>query len=74
MRWLLSLVALGLGTGALMFGRSLLPSFEVMQSKLGTLVPLYLTWGMIWITIAIAVALAGFLIATGLGMIEDADA
>ena len=73
MRWLLAVVALGLGAGAFLFGQSLLPTFAVMQSKLGTLVPLYLTWGMIWITTAIGVAIAAFLIGTGLGMVRDGD-
>ena len=71
MRWTLTLVSLGLGAGALIFGQSLLPPFAVMQSKLGTTVPLYITWGMIGSTIAIAIALAGFLVATGLGMVRD---
>ena len=73
MRWTLTLVALGMGAAAMIFGMTMLPAAAVMQGKLGTIAPLYITWGMIWITIAIAVALAAFLVATGLGMVRDAD-
>ena len=73
MRWILALAALGMGAAALIFGTSMLPPAAVMQSKLGTIAPLYITWGMIWLTVAIAVALAAFLIGTGLGIVRDDD-
>ena len=72
-RWILALVTLGLGAGIMTFGNSLLPAAAVMQSKLGTLAPLYITWGMIGLTAAIAVALAAYLIGTGLGLVRDDD-
>ena len=48
------------------FGLSLLPSSEKMQSKLGTLAPLVITWGMIWISVLMGIALAGFLFVTAM--------
>jgi hypothetical protein len=43
-----------------------------MQSKLGTIAPLIITWGLIWTAAAMAVLVAGFCVATGLGMVRDA--
>lgn len=51
---------------ALLLGQSFLPSSEAMQKKLGTLAPLFITWGMIWMTVAMALALSGFLVVTGM--------
>ena len=59
-------VTFGLAVVALLLGRGFLPSSEAMQKKLGTLAPLVITWGLIWITVAMAVVLAGYLVATGL--------
>lgn len=73
MRWLLAIAVAVLGCGAVLFGVYLLPSTDVMQSRLGTLAPLYITWGMIWITVAVTIGLAGFLVGTGLGVIRDGD-
>jgi hypothetical protein len=65
--WIIgAVVVLGLAALTLILGSSLLPASEVMRSKLNTVAPLIITWGMIWITVLMAVALAGFLIATGL--------
>ena len=65
--WILGAVAvLGLAVLALVLGRSLLPTTELMKSRLNTVAPLIITWGMIWITVLMAVALAGFMIATGM--------
>ena len=61
-----AVVVLGLALLTLILGNSMLPASEVMRSKLNTVAPLVITWGMIWITVLMAVALAGFLIATGL--------
>jgi hypothetical protein len=51
---------------AVLLGQSFLPSSEAMQKKLGTLAPLFITWGMIWMTAAMALALSGFLVVTGM--------
>jgi len=65
--WIIgAVVVLGLAALTLILGNSLLPASEVMRSKLNTVAPLIITWGMIWITVLMAVALACFLIATGL--------
>jgi hypothetical protein len=61
-----AVVVLGLAALTLILGANLLPPFEVMQAKLNSVAPLIITWGMIWLTVLMAVALAGFLIATGL--------
>jgi hypothetical protein len=61
-----AVVVLGLAALALILGNNLLPASEVMRSKLNTVAPLIITWGMIWITVLMAVALACFLIAMGL--------
>ena len=67
LNWILGgVVVLALCAIALVFGVNLLPSTEKMQSKLGTLAPLIITWGMIWLSVAMGVALAGFLFATGM--------
>ena len=72
--WILgAIVVLGLGAGTVMFGNAMTPPMAEMQSKLGTLAPLYITWGMIWIAVAMAVVLAGFCVATGLGLVRDAE-
>ena len=71
--WILGAIAvLGLGAGTVMFGNALTPPMAEMQSKLGTLAPLIITWGMIWIAFAMSVMVAGFCVATGLGMVKDA--
>ena len=65
--WILGGIAvLGLSAVSVIFGLSLLPSSKTMQSKLGTLAPLVITWGMIWISVLMGIALAGFLFATGM--------
>lgn len=64
--WILgAIVVLGLGASSVILGVNLMPTGAVLESKLGTLAPWILTWGMIWITVLTAVALAGFLVATG---------
>jgi hypothetical protein len=65
--WFLgAVVVLGLAALALILGVNLLPASEVMRSKLNSVAPLVITWGMIWLAVLMAVVLAGFLIATGL--------
>ena len=65
--WILGGIAvLGLSAVSVIFGMSLLPSSEKMQSKLGTLAPLVITWGMIWISVLMGIALAGFLFVTAM--------
>jgi hypothetical protein len=64
--WILSAVAM-LGVAALTywFGYVLLPERTKAQS-VGTIVPWYLTWGMIWMTVVISVVIAGNLAMVGL--------
>jgi hypothetical protein len=64
--WILgAVIVLGLAVLSIAFGMTLMPSRATMLAKLGTLAPWILTWGMIWTTVLIAVALAAFLVATG---------
>jgi hypothetical protein len=68
-------IALGVATlilsaGALVFGVSLLPAAETMQGKLGTIAPLIITWGMIWLTVLSGVGLAIYIFAYGTGKIR----
>jgi hypothetical protein len=72
--WILGAIAvLGLSAGTVLFGNAMTPPMAEMKSKLGTLAPLYITWGMIWIAVAMGVALAAFMIAIGLGVVRDAE-
>jgi hypothetical protein len=66
-----------LGTGdlalsalAVMFGVNMLPASATMQGKLGTTAPLIITWGMIWITVAMGIVLAIYVFAYGLGKVR----
>jgi hypothetical protein len=67
---LLGIAVLGLSALALVFGVNMLPPTENMQSKLGTIAPLIITWGMIWITVAMGVVLAIYVFAYGLGKVS----
>ena len=67
---LLGVATLGLSAGALIFGVSLLPPAESMQGKLGTIAPLIITWGMIWITVLSGVGLAIYIFAYGMGKVR----
>jgi hypothetical protein len=64
--WILGAIAM-LGVAALTywFGYVLLPPRATAQT-IGTLVPWYLTWGLIWMTIVISVIIAGNLFMVGL--------
>lgn len=65
-KWVVGAVAvLALAPISVMFGLTLLPSRMGAQQR-GTLVPWLLTWGLISVTVLIAVALAGFLAVVGL--------
>ena len=65
-RWILSaIVVLGVAVVLLMIGQTLLPPRAVAQRK-GTIIPWMITWGMVWGTVVLAVAIAGFHLATGL--------
>ena len=66
---LLGIAVLCLSAVAVIFGVSMLPSTANMQSRLGTVVPLVITWGMIWMTVASGVALAIYLFAYGMGKV-----
>ena len=64
--WIVSaLGVLGLAVVSVMLGMSLMPSGAAIQKKLGTPAPVVLTWTMIGMTVVVAIALAAFLIATG---------
>ena len=61
-----AIASLGLGIIAVIFGWHLLPTMEAVKTKTGTLVPWFFTWGMIVTTALAALAVAGFLIVSGL--------
>jgi len=66
-RWMVVAVAvLGLAAFSLVVGANLLPARAVAEAR-GTLAPLVLTWGMIWLSVLAAITLAGFLVAASLG-------
>ena len=67
---LLGIAVLCLSAVAVIFGVSMLPSTANMQSRLGTVVPLVITWGMIWISVAMGVVLAIYVFAYGLGKVR----
>ena len=43
-----ALASLGLAVSCLILGRNLMPTMAEMQSKLGSVAPLIIAWGMIW--------------------------
>lgn len=64
-KWIAGAVAvLCLAPVSVMFGTTLLPSRAAAEAK-GTLVPWFLTWGLVWMTALIAAGLAGFLTMIG---------
>ena len=64
--WIVSaLGVLGLAVVSVMLGLNLMPSAAAIQKKLGTPAPVVLTWGIIGMIVVVAIALAAFLIATG---------
>ena len=66
----LGVATLVLSAAALIFGVNLLPPAETMQGKLGTIAPLIITWGMIWITAVSGIGLAIYIFAYGAGKIS----
>lgn len=60
---------LGLAAVSLSLGMGLMPSRMAAQEK-GTLVPWFLTWGMISTTALIAVVIAGFIIAIAVSQVR----
>ena len=66
----LGVATLGLSAAALIFGVNLLPPAATMQGKLGTIAPLVITWGMIWLTVVSGVGLAVYIFAYGAGKIR----
>ena len=66
----LGIAVLGLSALALVFGVNLLPPAASMQGKLGTIAPLIITWGMIWLTVASGVVLAIYVFAYGMGKVR----
>jgi hypothetical protein len=64
MAW--AVASLALGIASVVFGVNLLPPAETVASRLGTAMPLFLTWGMIGIIAVAAVSLAAFLLTAGL--------
>jgi hypothetical protein len=67
---LLGIAVLALSALTLVFGVNMLPASESMQGKLGTIAPLIITWGMIWISVAMGVVLAIYVFAYGLGKVR----
>lgn len=69
-KWIVGAIAvLGLAAASLIFGMTLMPS-RARAQEVGTVVPWFLTWGMIWTTVLIAVTIAGFLIVTGVSKVR----
>jgi hypothetical protein len=62
-----AIVVFGLAVLAVVFGLHLVPSRATALAK-GTVVPWYLVWGMICVTAAMAVFLAGFLASMALSV------
>ena len=60
----IGIVVLGLGALLVMFGLNLMPTQDVAISK-GSIAPWRMTWGMIWITVAMTIVLAVFLFSVG---------
>ena len=67
---LLGIASLGLSALIVIFGVNMLPASATMQNRLGTIAPLIITWGMIWITVAMGVVLALYVFAYGLGKVS----
>jgi len=61
-----AVVVLALGALLVVFGMNLMPTQEVAISK-GSIAPWRMTWGMIWLTVLMAVVLASFLFGVGRG-------
>jgi len=62
---LFAIVSLGLGIVSVIFGMNLLPE-RMAAEEAGTVVPWFLTWVMIGLTVLSAIGVAGYLLMTGL--------
>ena len=58
---LAAVVTLGLAVAAVILGQNLILPLPTMVER-GAGMPWYLTWAMVWVTVACAVALGGFLL------------
>ena len=67
-----ALAVLGIAVGSVVLGLNLLPPGEIASGK-GTWVPWMLTWAMIWITVLVAIGVAGAMAAYGLSGPSHAD-
>ena len=64
--WILSAVAMvGVAAVTYWLGHTLLPP-RTTAVTVGTIVPWYLTWGMIWMTVVISLIIAANLVMVGL--------
>src|SRR5215210_5511182 len=65
--WALAgIVVLAIGAMTVLIGRAIMPPRATAET-IGTIVPWFITWGMIWMTAIIAIILAVTIFATGLG-------
>lgn len=70
-KWIVgALAVLALMGLCVTFGISLLPPAAEAQTK-GTLIPWIVTWGMIWATTAMGVAVAAYMVGIGLGKVSS---
>jgi hypothetical protein len=60
----IGVVVLGLGALLVVFGLNLMPPQQVAIER-GSIAPWRMTWGMIWITVAMTIVLAWFLFTVG---------
>lgn len=68
--WVLYVVVvLVLGIGAVLFGFNLMPEMSAAAER-GVAIPWFLTWGMIWMTLATSVVIAWHLVKTGGGQVR----
>jgi hypothetical protein len=56
-----AVVSLGLAVASIVLGQRLILPLPVVTER-GAEVPWYITWGMVWVTVACAAALGGFLV------------
>ena len=58
-----ALIVFGLAVVNVVLGQYLILPLPVLEQR-GAGVPWYLTWGMVWLTVACAVVLGGFLVSS----------
>jgi hypothetical protein len=63
-RWFFVLVVLASAVFCILLGMNLLPT-KARADQIGTTVPLFITWGLIGITLIMSVAVAAFLLLKG---------